>query len=478
MSDQPILPMGAPPETSIHYPHRFKPRATYVILAANVLIFLLMERAGGSKNPDILLDFGASYGPFIRRGEYWRLVMPMFLHIGWVHLLVNSYALYVLGRILEQVYAYGRFALFYLVAGVGSSFLSMTVSNSVAAGASGAIFGVAGVMLVTGYLHREVVPPRWGRAFGKGILPVILANLILGFAARRVLPIDNWAHLGGLASGILLGLLIPPPGLDSVPGSVSQEPSQAVVIVPVVVVALAMGAAVDHYRESRVVVRLLEDGRALRAKHQDSKAVERFEEAARRAPRDERPHEEIGALYLDQKRPAEAIREFEEAVRLGPDSPQARLGLVLAYRQKGDLAKAQELLEAFVGKNPPTSEGQRALADLLAEQKLYPEAIQHYKQALRLQPSNAAAQNNLAWLYATSEDPRYRNPTAALQHALHAVELTHWKEAGFIDTLAEAQYANRNFAEAVKVQTKALALEPDNSELQDHMARYRKAAGV
>ena len=68
-------------------------------------------------------------------------------------------------------------------------------------------------------------------------------------------------------------------------------------------------------------------------------------------------------------------------------------------------------------------------------------------------------------------------PSRALEHASRAVELTHWKEAGFIDTLAEAHYANGNYPEAVRVQLLALQLDPQDPELQEHMARYRKAAG-
>ena len=89
----------------------------------------------------------------------------------------------------------------------------------------------------------------------------------------------------------------------------------------------------------------------------------------------------------------------------------------------------------------------------------------------------AETYNNLAWLYATSEDPHFRNPEQALELARHAVELTQWNQATYIDTLAEAFYANRNYAEAVRVQTKALQLEPEKPEYQDHMDRYRKAAG-
>ena len=68
-------------------------------------------------------------------------------------------------------------------------------------------------------------------------------------------------------------------------------------------------------------------------------------------------------------------------------------------------------------------------------------------------------------------------PARGLEHASRSVELTQWKEAGFIDTLAEANYASGSYQEAVRVQLLALQLDPQNPELQEHMARYRKAAG-
>ena len=90
--------------------------------------------------------------------------------------------------------------------GVGSVFVSMSMSDKVSAGASGAIFGLAGIMLVAGYLHRGAIPLQWGRAFGRGMLPVIVLNLALGGALHQW--VDNWAHLGGLVTGCILALLI------------------------------------------------------------------------------------------------------------------------------------------------------------------------------------------------------------------------------------------------------------------------------
>jgi serine/threonine-protein kinase len=130
-----------------------------------------------------------------------------------------------------------------------------------------------------------------------------------------------------------------------------------------------------------------------------------------------------------------------------------------------------------LGKTAETAEGQAVLAEVCYQMKFYSQAILHYQEALRRDPRLAEAHNNLAWLYATSEDQRYRNPQKALEHARRAVQLTEWKEPNFIDTLAEAFFVNNRFDEAVQTQSKALKLAPDNREFQEHMEKYRKAAG-
>jgi rhomboid protease GluP len=454
---------------------RYWPVATLTLIALCVAVFLLETAAGGSKSTDVLMNFGASYEPYLQQGQYWRLVMPMFLHIGWFHLAVNMYALYLLGPILERIYGYARFSLIYVGAGITGSWLSMAMSQNVAAGASAAIFGIAGAMLVTGRWHPEVVAARWRLAFGKGMVLVIILNYAIGLSMPHL--IDNWGHTGGLAGGILLALLIPPPmAYSSHRWTISKIPRKTV-IVPAAIVALSMFATADHYRAAQQVTRLIAEGRQFWAQQQDDRAIERFQQAAREYPKDDRPYEELAAVYLSENQIAEAIREYNKALRLSPGSPAAQLGLAAAYDRAGQPGKARDLLEDIVGKNPQTADAQEALADLCAEQKLYPEAIRHYQEAIRLKPDFAEARNNLAWLLATADDPRYRNPAEALKQAQQAVELSHWKEATFIDTMAEAFYANGQYRQAVAVQKKALALDPGNRTMQNHMAKYRKANG-
>jgi len=472
--ERPFEMSTAPPPPMVRLPLR-PPVVTLVLLVLNVLFFVAMTWAGGSTNTEVLVAFGAASRPLFRQGEYWRLVMPMFLHIGFTHLLFNSLALFFLGRLVEPVYGYARFALLYVVSGIGCAALSMSVGHGVSAGASGAIFGIAGALLVTTYFHHDFVRRLLRRPLGTGVLLLaILADLTMGWL---VPGIDNWGHLGGLGTGILLAVLIPPPGHDVAPGEIAEEPSQAIVVIPILIVGLAVAGAADHYRASRVVTRLLEQGLRLRAAHQDDRARAAFQEAARRAPRDGRPHEELGFLDLNERHAAEALEEFKQALRDNPESELAQLGLAAAYQQNGDLAKAQQTLEALLGKDPRNPDQQEQLGEIYLERKLYPQAIERFREALRLQPNAAISHNNLAWLYATSEDPKYRNPAQALEHARRAVELSHWREPTFVDTLAEALYANGDFPEAVKVETLVLALDPKNAEYRDHMERYRKAAG-
>ena len=239
-------------------PRRYWPVATIVIFALTFVLFILELLAGGAQNSRVLLDMGAAYGPYLRRGDYWRLVMPIFLHGGWIHLLGNCYALYILGPILERVYGYGRYALIYIFAGVGSSLLSMTASKNVSVGASGAIFGIAGAMLVTGYLHRDAIPPRWGRAFGRGMIPFILLNLAFGLSVHGI---DNWGHLGGLATGVLLAIVIPPPGQILLADGTMEPPSQAIVAVPLLATCCSpLFATGQNYRNLQAMYGLLAAG--------------------------------------------------------------------------------------------------------------------------------------------------------------------------------------------------------------------------
>lgn len=148
---------------------------------------------------------GAKNNEGINEGQIWRLGTSILLHGNLIHLLINGYALWVLGRILEKLYGPRRFAIVFFLSGFGGALASyaFTVQNSV--GASGAIFGLLGAAVVYGFRFKAELPPRVRRALTVGLLPWVVFNLAIGFSWKGI---DNAAHLGGLVGGGLVALFI------------------------------------------------------------------------------------------------------------------------------------------------------------------------------------------------------------------------------------------------------------------------------
>ena len=183
------------------------PFATYLLLVANLVIFALMERAGGSQDPIVLDRFGALYGPLVAEGQYWRLLTAVFLHIGFIHLAFNSLGLFVFGTAFERACGPIRMVAVYVGAGLAGSALSYVASPAVrSAGASGAIFGVLGALAIYLVVNRQEFG-KMGQREITTILFLAAMNLLNGLTTPGV---DNWAHVGGLVGGAALGLAIMP----------------------------------------------------------------------------------------------------------------------------------------------------------------------------------------------------------------------------------------------------------------------------
>lgn len=180
-----------------------KPTATYSLILICILIFILMYILGnGSEDTYTLLKFGANLDALTKNGQYYRLFTSMFLHIGIIHLLCNMYSLYIIGREVEIVFTKKKYLIIYLLSGIAGSILSLAFNhNTVCAGASGAIFGLLGALLYFGYYYRVYL----GASVTRSILPVVIINLIIGFASTGI---DNAAHIGGLVGGILIAMAV------------------------------------------------------------------------------------------------------------------------------------------------------------------------------------------------------------------------------------------------------------------------------
>ena len=186
---------------------------SFIILTINLVLFVLMavvEVNNGrgadafiqSPNGAVLYDFGGLYPPAVTAGQWWRLVTYNFLHIGLMHLLFNSSALYQIGPQVEELYGSQKFIFIYMLTGVTSAVASY-FANIGGAGASGAIFGLIGLMAVYGY--------RLGGTYGNAIMKQMLIWGGIGFLFGFMMPnINNVAHASGFIAGVCLGFAIKP----------------------------------------------------------------------------------------------------------------------------------------------------------------------------------------------------------------------------------------------------------------------------
>ena len=170
-----------------------KPIVTYALIIINILVFFIPMLLS---NSDIAVAYLGSYGPFVKMGEYYRLITAAFVHANIAHLLFNMYALWIIGMQLESFIGKWRFLVVYLFSAICGSLLSVVVTpDALSVGASGAIFGLLGALLYFGYHYRIYL----GTVIKSQIIPLIVINLLLGF---MVPGIDNAAHIGGLIAGV------------------------------------------------------------------------------------------------------------------------------------------------------------------------------------------------------------------------------------------------------------------------------------
>ncbi|MGP6140022.1 rhomboid family intramembrane serine protease [Jeotgalibaca sp. A127] len=196
-----------------NYFRKNQPIVTYVFFAIQILVFIVMSFDGGTTNIYTLIKYGANFSPAIISGEWWRFVTPIFIHIGFTHILMNSITLYYLGSQLEWIYGSWRFFLLYLLGGIMGNVMSFGFSASVSAGASTSLFGLFAAAVVLGriYPHNYTL-----RSMAQGFLILIVLNFFTGFLSSGI---DNWGHFGGAIGGALAAFFIDVPNLAPVANS-------------------------------------------------------------------------------------------------------------------------------------------------------------------------------------------------------------------------------------------------------------------
>lgn len=320
-----------------------KPFFTYVLLLLQIAFFLLLEANGGSKDTSTLIKFGAKLNPLIIEGEWWRFFTPLVLHIGFLHLLMNSIALYYLGPLVERIYGNTRFLLIYLFAGFAGSLASFVFSPHLSAGASGAIFGCFGALLYFGI----VFPKIFFRTMGMNILIVIGINLAFGFT---VPGIDNAGHIGGLIGGFLAAGILHFPKKHKLVGQLLFFLFSIVIVT---------GMLFWGYGESTRVTDV-ESSFALAQTYVED---EKYDKAYTLLKDIEKQEERSGDVlfmlsYIELKKgmTQEAKQHLLQVVEMNPKFHEAFYNLSLIYLNEQNLTEALKLAEAALQLDPNRSE--------------------------------------------------------------------------------------------------------------------------
>lgn len=204
-ASDPDLPAGITGEPEQPAPKRVqvplpqgKPLVTTGLLVVMGLIYLLQLLTNLLFFQDLPAALGMKINQAILDGQYWRLITPMFLHGSILHLGFNLYALFILGRRLEQFFGSFRFSLLFLVAGITGNLFSFIFTPANSLGSSTAIFGLLAAEGVFIYQHRQLFGDRSQVAL-RQIIQVAVINFLIGLSPG----IDNWGHLGGLIGGLI-----------------------------------------------------------------------------------------------------------------------------------------------------------------------------------------------------------------------------------------------------------------------------------
>jgi rhomboid protease GluP len=194
---------------------------TYVLLAINIVVFGWMVFHGVSaKDPTTvqLIHYGATNAYLILAGQWWRLLTATFVHVGLLHIATNMWCLWNLGLLGEPLLGPAGLVAVYLITGIAGNLLSLFYNVlyhdgvSVGAGASGAVFGIAGILIVLLSNKKLPIPAFELHRLRRSVIQFAALNLIIGFAANftSIVRIDNHAHIGGFLSGLALGVPLVP----------------------------------------------------------------------------------------------------------------------------------------------------------------------------------------------------------------------------------------------------------------------------
>ena len=188
---------------------RFRSVLLLVVIQVGVFVYSGLGHFTlfGMITAERLDDVGALNTELVDNGELWRLLASIFLHAGWVHLIVNTLNIYALGALVNRLYGTLWMWMSFVICGLSGSVLTWAMGTPRTVGASGAIFGWMGILWVLGWKHRSDLTGEGGRLFRYSLAVWSVVSLLIGW---WIPFIDNAAHIGGLLVGVALGMTMDP----------------------------------------------------------------------------------------------------------------------------------------------------------------------------------------------------------------------------------------------------------------------------
>ena len=365
---------------------RPKPPVTTTLVAINFAVFIAMGLSGASwtePNSTQLLRWGANWGPLTLGGEPWRALASNYVHIGIVHILFNMWCLWDLGQLSERIFGRWTYFLVYTFSGLAGSVVSLWWRPlSIGAGASGAIFGLAGALITALYLGRLPFPKQAVKHTMRSLLIFAGYNLFFGAVAARV---DNSAHLGGLFGGAIVGACLA--------RSLTEDPETRARVRALVFAgsaAVLALAAMYVYRTDHYVV-LIKRAQDALTSNQPQAALPDLQQVAREKPKSSFAYILMGNAYLRQKDYAQAEASLHRALELDPNNTGAQYYLGVVYLETSRYQDALSIFTRLQQQDPKDAETQVLVGDSLRGLKRFDEALATYHRALGLDPQSAAA---------------------------------------------------------------------------------------
>ena len=367
---------------------------TVALVVLNALVFVFMFFKGVPlTNPTSaqILRFGASHGPLTLGAQWWRMLTAIFVHIGLAHLLINEWCLWDLGYMAEQLYGSRTFFAVYILSGLTGSLVSVAYNPAVvSAGASGAIFGIAGALITTLYFGHIPAPPKALRASLISLLVFAGFNLAYGFEKGGI---DNGAHVGGLVAGLIFGAIL------SRDFGAAPEQHRRVHVWAIPLLAVVLLVATIAVRRYKAPVVQMAHAQETLSKGDVKGALRELSEVVRARPRYADAWMALASVYLRTNQVSEAEAALKKASELDPRSDAPLSQLAVIYLRTNRFQEASDTLKKITDLDPKNAQAFVNRGFALNRLDKPAEAVESFKRAISLNPKQPLAWYNLGLSY-------------------------------------------------------------------------------